>query len=162
MFIFSAVSVVPRNTTVLGIPHAATLGSYLTENMAIYDRVETLQRPRCKVPCARRHHEPGAQARAASADGDHYRRGWLIRTTTALRSMSGGPLNAEGTLRGRFIGGLRHHRLLRRLYAGGWNQTVYGAVDYDFTPGTTVGLGISNEGSFAPTSIIVAPLCRRQ
>jgi len=100
---------IPRNTY--------ALGSYLTENMAIYDRVETLRGPAALLQGANSPGgtmEPGAQARPAGAYGDRHRQG---RFVGSLWHPGGCGWSAE---RRRHVarplcGGLRHHRFLCRL-----------------------------------------------
>ncbi|WP_139145833.1 TonB-dependent siderophore receptor, partial [Pseudomonas sp. BS-2016] len=141
---------IPRNTY--------TLGSYLTENMAIYDRVETLRGPAALLQGAnspggtmnlvrkRGQQAPTATITAKAGSWDHY----------GTQVDVGGPLNAEGTLRGRFVADYDTTDSFVD-YAGGWNQTVYGAVDYDFTPDTTVGLGISNQKGHSRPNFMSLP-----
>ncbi|MBU5222943.1 hypothetical protein KQH89_10725, partial [Vibrio cholerae] len=68
----------------------------------------------------------------------------------------GGPQNTEGTLRGRFVADYDTTDSFVD-YAGGWNQTVYGAIDYDFTADTTVGLGISNQKGHSRPNFMSLP-----
>jgi outer membrane receptor for ferric coprogen and ferric-rhodotorulic acid len=69
---------------------------------------------------------------------------------------AGGPLNTEGTLRGRFVADYDTTDSFVD-YVGGWNQTVYAAVDYDFTPDTTVGVGISNQKGHSRPNFMSLP-----
>ncbi|WP_226454576.1 TonB-dependent siderophore receptor [Pseudomonas sp. AF03-9] len=141
---------IPRNTY--------TLGSYLTENMAIYDRVETLRGPAALLQGAnspggtmnlvrkRGQQAPTVTITAKAGSWDHY----------GTQVDAGGPLNPEGTLRGRFVADYDTTNSFVD-YAGGWNQTVYGAVDYDFTPDTTVGVGISNQKGHSRPNFMSLP-----
>jgi outer membrane receptor for ferric coprogen and ferric-rhodotorulic acid len=141
---------IPRNTY--------ALGSYLTENMAIYDRVETLRGPAALLQGAnspggtmnlvrkRGQAAPTVTITAKAGSWDHY----------GTQVDAGGPLNAEGTLRGRFVADYDTTNSFVD-YAGSWNQTVYAAVDYDFTPDTTVGVGISNQKGHARPNFMSLP-----
>lgn len=141
---------IPRNTY--------ALGSYLTENMAIYDRVETLRGPAALLQGANSPggtmnlvRKRGQQAPTVTLTGkagswDHY----------GTQVDAGGPLNAEGTLRGRAVVDYDTTNSFVD-YAGGWNQTVYAAVDYDFTPDTTVGFGISNQKGHSRPNFMSLP-----
>ncbi|KMT53363.1 TonB-dependent siderophore receptor [Pseudomonas fildesensis] len=134
------------------------LGSYLTENMAIYDRVETLRGPAALLQGAnspggtmnlvrkRGQQAPTVTITAKAGSWDHY----------GTQVDAGGPLNAEGTLRGRFVADYDTTNSFVD-YAGSWNQTVYAAVDYDFTPDTTVGVGISNQKGHARPNFMSLP-----
>lgn len=141
---------IPRNTY--------TLGSYLTENMAIYDRVETLRGPAALLQGAnspggtmnlvrkRGQQAPTVTITAKAGSWDHY----------GTQVDVGGPMNAEGTLRGRFVADYDTTDSFVD-YAGGWNQTVYAAVDYDFTADTTVGVGISNQKGHSRPNFMSLP-----
>jgi outer membrane receptor for ferric coprogen and ferric-rhodotorulic acid len=140
----------PRNTY--------ALGSYLTENMAIYDRVETLRGPAALLQGAnspggtmnlvrkRGQQAPTLTITAKAGSWDHY----------GTQVDAGGPLNAEGTLRGRAVVDYDTSNSFVD-YAGSWNQTVYAAVDYDFTPDTTVGVGVSNQKGHARPNFMSLP-----
>lgn len=141
---------IPRNTY--------ALGSYLTENMAIYDRVETLRGPAALLQGAnspggtmnlvrkRGQVAPTVTITAKAGSWDHY----------GTQVDAGGPLNTEGTLRGRFVADYDTTDSFVD-YVGGWNQTVYAAVDYDFTPDTTVGVGISNQKGHSRPNFMSLP-----
>ncbi|WP_221621865.1 TonB-dependent receptor [Variovorax sp. KBW07] len=56
---------------------------------------------------------------------------------------AGGPLNAEGTLRGRVvIDEDRRHSFTDYEWSN--TRSLYAALDYDLSPDTTVGIGVSN------------------
>ncbi|UUC48395.1 TonB-dependent receptor [Pseudomonas citronellolis] len=57
---------------------------------------------------------------------------------------SGGPLNESGTLRGRTVVALQDRQYFYDL-GKRKDQVLYGALDYDVTPDTTVGLGVAYE-----------------
>lgn len=57
---------------------------------------------------------------------------------------TGGPLNESGTLRGRAVAALQDRQYFYDLGKRD-DQILYGALDYDVTPDTTVGLGVAYE-----------------
>jgi outer membrane receptor for ferric coprogen and ferric-rhodotorulic acid len=63
-----------------------------------------------------------------------------------LQLDAGGPLNAEGSLRGRVVvDEARGHSFVD--YVNDRTRSLYAALDYDISPDTTLGLGISNSDS---------------
>jgi outer membrane receptor for ferric coprogen and ferric-rhodotorulic acid len=56
----------------------------------------------------------------------------------------GGPLNESGTLRGRTVVALQDRQYFYDVGKRN-DQILYGALDYDLTPDTTVGLGVAYE-----------------
>lgn len=121
------------------------LGSYLTESTAFYDRVELLRggaallqganSPGGAVNLVRKrgHAKPTVTLTAQAGSWDHY----------ATQADFGGPLNDAGTVRGRFVADYdTRNSFIDQV--GGWEQKVYGALDFDLSDDTTLGVGISD------------------
>ncbi|MBK4994691.1 TonB-dependent siderophore receptor [Pseudomonas sp. S37] len=121
------------------------LGSYLTESTAFYDRVELLRggaallqganSPGGAVNLVRKRGQakPTVTLTAQAGTWDHY----------ATQADVGGPLNEAGTVRGRAVVDYDTRDSFID-YAGGWEQKVYGALDFDLSEDTTLGVGISD------------------
>lgn len=141
---------IPRNTY--------SLGSYLTEDLSFYDRVEVLRGPAALLQGG---DSPGGAMNLVRKRG-------LEKATVTLTGKAGswdryglqldagGPLNAEGTLRARTVVSQNDNGSFID-YVRGWNQTVYGAVDYDFTPDLTVGLGVANQKGHSRPAMLGLP-----
>ncbi len=126
------------------------LGNWATEGLVFFDRLEVLRgasgllqgtgSPGGAINLVRKR---GQQAPTVSFTGkagswDHY----------GLQMDAGGPLNPEGTLRGRMVVDEdRTHSFTD--YAWSDTTSLYAALDYDLTPDTTVGLGVSNSDNEA-------------
>ena len=126
------------------------LGNWATEGLVFFDRVEVLRgasgllqgtgSPGGAVNLVRKRGQatPTVSITGKAGSWDHY----------GLQLDAGGPLNAEGTLRGRMVVDEdRSHSFTD--YAWSNTTSLYGALDYDLTPDTTVGVGISNSDNEA-------------
>jgi TonB-dependent siderophore receptor len=141
---------VPRNVY--------SLGSYLTETTAIVDRMEFLRGASGLLQGA---NSPGGAINLVRKRGTHER----LFTATGkagswdrygLQLDAGGALNDEGTLRGRAL--IDYDRGNSFIDQAGQNtQTVYAALDYDISPRTTVGLGISKQITRSRPNFIGVP-----
>ncbi|PWU27412.1 TonB-dependent siderophore receptor [Pseudomonas sp. RW407] len=121
------------------------LGSYLTESTAFYDRVEILRGGAALLQGA---NSPGGAVNFVR------KRGQAAPTVTvtgqagswnhyASQLDAGGPLNDEGTIRGRTVVDYdTSHSFID--YVNGWDQKLYGALDFDLSDNTTFGFGVSN------------------
>lgn len=126
-------------------------GEYVQANsfsgdMAYYDRVEVLKGAAGMM-----------KGSGSSAGGVNFvrKRGQSTPTTSLSLSAgswdnyrsqidTGGPLNASGTLRGRTVVALQDRQYFYDL-GKRKDQILYGALDYDLTPDTTLGLGVAYE-----------------
>ncbi|WP_437880026.1 TonB-dependent siderophore receptor [Pseudomonas sp. LRF_L74] len=121
------------------------LGNWATEGLVFFDRLEVLRgasgllqgtgSPGGAVNLVRKRGQvaPTVSITGKAGSWDHY----------GLQLDAGGPLNAEGTLRGRMVVDEdRTHSFTD--YAWSDTTSLYGALDYDLTPDTTIGVGISN------------------
>ena len=121
------------------------LGSYLTESTAFYDRVELLRggaallqganSPGGAVNLVRKRGQarPTVTLTAQAGSWDHY----------ATQADVGGPLNDAGTVRGRAVVDYdTRNGFIDQV--GGWEQKVYGALDFDLSEDTTLGVGMSD------------------
>ncbi|TRX73011.1 TonB-dependent siderophore receptor [Pseudomonas mangiferae] len=129
---------IPRNTY--------SLGSYLTEDLSLYDRAEVLRGPAALLQGG---DSPGGALNLVRKRGGDQAQ--VVLTGKAgswdrygMQLDAGGPLNDSGTLRGRTVINYTDGDSFID-YVRGWSQTVYGAVDYDFTPDLTVGLGVAHQ-----------------
>lgn len=124
------------------------LGNWGTEGMVFYDRLEVLRgasgllqgtgSPGGAVNLVRKRgqHEKTLSLTARAGSWDRY----------GVQLDAGGPLNAEGTLRGRVVlDEARSHSFVD--YVNDRTRSLYAALDYDISPDTTVGLGISHSDS---------------
>lgn len=141
---------IPRNTY--------SIGNWSSESLVFYDRVEVL---RGAAGLTQGTNSPGGainfvrkrgQAKktvtvtAKAGSWDHY----------GLQLDAGGPLNAEGTLRGRVVlDEDRSDSYINYVWAN--TRTLYAALDYDISPNTTVGIGISNKDVHSRPSFIGLP-----
>lgn len=129
-----------------------SLGNWATENLVIYDRLEVLRgaagllqgsgSPGGAVNLVRKRGQAEKTLTLTGKAGswDHY----------GVQLDAGGPLNAEGTLRGRVVIDEDRSRSFTDFV---WSRTrtLYGAIDYDISPDTTVGFGVSRvEGRGRP------------
>ncbi|MFJ1300616.1 TonB-dependent siderophore receptor [Pseudomonadota bacterium AL_CKDN230030165-1A_HGKHYDSX7] len=110
-------------------------------DLAIYDRVEILRGPSGLLTGTG---EPGGAinyVRKRPRDAAHFEGAATVGSwdTRRLELDGGGPLNASGTLRGRLVGAVQEED---KFYDLGYSQpsTLYGVLEYDLTPTTTVGL----------------------
>lgn len=121
------------------------LGNWATEGLVFFDRLEVLRgasgllqgtgSPGGAVNLVRKRGQtaPTVSLTGKAGSWDHY----------GLQLDAGGPLNDEGTLRGRMVVDEdRTHSFTD--YAWSNTTSLYGALDYDLTPDTTIGVGISN------------------
>ena len=141
---------VPRNVY--------ALGSYITENMVIYDRMEVLRgaagllqganSPGGAVNLVRKRPQaaPTVTLSAKAGSWDRY----------ASQADVGGPLNEAGTIRGRAVVNYEKGHSFTD-YVWNWEQTVYGALDFDLDDDTTLGVGFSNKKSHGRPYLIALP-----
>ncbi len=126
-------------------------GEYVQANsfsgdMAFYDRVEVLKGTAGMM-----------KGTGSSAGGVNFvrKRGQETPSTSVTLSAgswdnyrgqvdTGGPLNESGTLRGRAVVALQDRQYFYDLGQRD-DQILYGALDYDITPDTTLGLGVAYE-----------------
>ena len=144
---------VPRNTY--------SLGNWGSESLVFYDRVEVLRGAAGLLQGAG---SPGGAINFVR------KRGQAERTVTlagkagswdryGVQLDAGGPLNAEGTLRGRLVlDEDRGHSFIDSV----WNRTrsSYAALDYDIDADTTVGLGVNNKHTRSRPTFIGLPRYR--
>lgn len=141
---------VPRNVY--------ALGSYITENMVIYDRMEVLRgsaallqganSPGGAVNLVRKRPQaaPTVTLSAKAGSWDRY----------ASQADVGGPLNEAGTVRGRAVVNYEKGHSFSD-YTWNWEQTVYGALDFDLSEDTVLGVGFSNKKSHGRPYFIALP-----
>lgn len=129
---------VPRNVY--------SLGSYITENMAIYDRMEVIRgaaallqganNPGGAINMVRKRPQAEPSVTLTTKAGSWDRYGQQID--------AGNALNESGTLRGRVVVDYQKgNSFTDSLW--NWEQTVYGALDFDLDDDTTLGVGVSNK-----------------
>jgi outer membrane receptor for ferric coprogen and ferric-rhodotorulic acid len=129
-----------------------SLGNWATEALVFHDRLEVL---RGAAGLLQGTGSPGGAVNLVRKRGQSEKT--LVLTGKAgswnhygAQLDAGGPLNAEGTLRGRVVlDEDRSHSFTDFV----WSRTrsLYGAIDYDLSPDTTLGLGISQvKGSGRP------------
>lgn len=141
---------VPRNVY--------SLGSYVTENMAIYDRMEVLRgaagllqganSPGGAINMVRKRPQAVPTVTLTAQGGSWDRFGTQID--------AGNKLNEEGTIRGRAVVDYQKGNSFTDSIWN-WEQTVYGALDFDLSPDTTLGIGASNKRSNYQPYIIGLP-----
>lgn len=142
---------IPRN-------HYA-LGNWGTEGMVFYDRLEVLRgasgllqgtgSPGGAINLVRKRGQADTTVTATARAGSWDRYG--------VQLDAGGPLNAEGTLRGRVVVDEdRSHSFVD--YVNDRTRSLYAALDYDLGPDTTVGLGVSNLDSKGRPFLLGVPL----
>lgn len=110
-------------------------------DLSIYDRVEILRGPSGLLTGTG---EPGGvinYVRKRPLDTGHFSASISAGSWDSgrLEADGGGPLNDAGTLRGRLVGAYVNEH---KFYDHGRSQpgTLYGVLEYDFTPSTTLGL----------------------
>lgn len=137
----------PINTTQLdgvptGIPTSGISGP--TDGLAMYDRVEVLSGPAGLlngfggdggVLNLVRKRAPGQFAASVQASVGSYENG-------DIQADIGGPLAQDGTIRARLVGEEQYQDLMQD---GTWqrNQQIYGTLEADLTPATSLRLGAS-------------------
>jgi len=144
---------VPRNTY--------SLGNWGSESLVFYDRVEVLRGAAGLLQGAG---SPGGTINFVRKRGQAERTVSLTGKAGSwdrygVQLDAGGPLNAEGTLRGRLVlDEDRGHSFIDSV----WNRTrsSYAALDYDIDADTTVGLGVSNKHSRSRPTFIGLPRYR--
>lgn len=128
---------VPRNTYVLG--------NWANQDLVFFDRVEILRgasgllqgagSPGGAINLVRKRGQntPTATFTGKAGSWDHY----------GLQADVGGPLNDSGTLRGRMVADQDDTHAFTDYV---WSKTtsLYGALDFDLSPDTTVGIGFSD------------------
>ncbi|MFJ4375215.1 TonB-dependent siderophore receptor [Pseudomonas japonica] len=141
---------VPRNVY--------SLGSYISENMSIYDRMEVMRGAAALLQGAnspggainmvrkRPQAEPSVTLTTKAGSWDRY----------GLQLDAGNALNAEGTVRGRMVVDYQKgNSFTDSLW--NWEQTVYGALDFDLSEDTTLGVGVSNKKTHYQPHMIALP-----
>lgn len=134
------------------------LGNWGTEGMVFYDRLEVLRgasgllqgtgSPGGAINMVRKRggFEKHLTATARAGSWDRY----------GLQLDAGGPLNAEGSLRGRVVlDESRSHSFID--YVNDRTRSLYAALDYDISPDTTVGLGVGSSDSKGRPMVIGLP-----
>lgn len=144
-----------------GVPiprNVYALGSYITENMAIYDRMEVIRgaagllqganSPGGAINMVRKRGqaEPTVTLTAKAGSWDRY----------GSQADVGGPLNEAGTVRGRAVVNYQKEHSFTD-YAWNWEQTVYGALDFDLSEDTVLGIGASNKKSHGRPYLLGLP-----
>lgn len=141
---------VPRNVY--------ALGSYITENMVIYDRMEVLRgsaallqganSPGGAINMVRKRPQavPTVTLSAKAGSWDRY----------ASQADVGGPLNEAATVRGRAVVNYEKGHSFSD-YVWNWEQTLYGALDFDLSDDTVLGVGFSNKKSHGRPYFIALP-----
>lgn len=135
------------------------LGNWATEGMVFYDRVEVLRgasgllqgtgSPGGAVNLVRKRGQSEKTVAVTARAGSWDRYG--------LQLDAGGPLNDEGTLRGRLVvDESRGHSFID--YVNDRTRSLYAALDYDISPDTTVGVGVSYSDSQSRPMIYGVPL----
>ncbi|QRY80582.1 TonB-dependent siderophore receptor [Pseudomonas sp. PDNC002] len=128
---------VPRNTYVLG--------NWANQDLVFFDRVEILRgasgllqgagSPGGAINLVRKRGQntPTATFTGKAGSWDHY----------GLQADVGGPLNDSGTIRGRMVADQDDTHSFTDYV---WSKTtsLYGALDFDLSPDTTVGIGFSD------------------
>ena len=136
-----------------------SLGNWAAEGVAFYDRLEVLRgasgllqgtgSPGGAVNLVRKRgqNEKTVALTARAGSWDRY----------GVQLDAGGPLNAEGTLRGRVVvDEVRSHSFVD--YVNERARSLYAALDYDISPDTTVGLAVSQLDSKGRPFIYGVPL----
>lgn len=135
------------------------LGNWGTEGMVFFDRLEVLRgasgllqgtgSPGGAVNLVRKRGQSEKTVTATARAGSWDRYG--------VQLDAGGPLNAEGTLRGRVVvDEARSHSFVD--FVNNRTRSLYAALDYDISPDTTVGLGVSHLDSKGRPFILGVPL----
>jgi len=128
---------IPRNFYVLG--------NWADQDLVFFDRVEVLRgasgllqgagSPGGAINLVRKRGQtvPTATFTGKAGSWDHY----------GLQADVGGPLNEAGTIRGRMVADQNDTHSFTDYV---WSKTtsLYGALDFDLSPDTTVGIGFSN------------------
>ncbi|MNR82266.1 Ferric-pseudobactin BN7/BN8 receptor precursor [compost metagenome] len=141
---------IPRNTY--------SIGNWSSESLVFYDRVEVLRgaagllqgtgSPGGAINFVRKRGQvtPTVTVTAKAGSWDRY----------GLQLDAGGPLNKEGTLRGRVVVDEdRSDSFINSVWAN--TRSLYAALDYDISPNTTIGIGISNKETRSRPSFIGLP-----
>jgi len=135
------------------------LGNWGTEGMVFYDRLEVLRgasgllqgtgSPGGAVNLVRKRGQSEKTVTVTARAGSWDRYG--------LQLDAGGPLNDEGTLRGRLVvDESQSHSFID--YVNDRSTSLYAALDYDISPDTTVGVGVSHSDSQSRPMIYGVPL----
>jgi len=141
-----------------GVPQTFLGTSYTGYDVAILDRVEVIRgaagllqgagNPSATVNLVRKKptHEFAASVSGSVGSWDSYRSEFDI----------GGPLNASGSVRGRFVG-VYDDRGSYVDYQGSKKSIFYGVVDIDLSPATVLTLGLQQQQVDAVPSIFGIP-----
>ncbi|MCY1290810.1 Fe(3+)-pyochelin receptor [compost metagenome] len=128
---------IPRNHSVLG--------NWATQDLVFFDRVEILRgasgllqgtgSPGGAINLVRKRGQtaPTVSLSGRAGSWDHY----------GLQTDAGGPLNDSGSIRGRMVLDQDDSHSFTDYV---WSKTtsLYGALDFDLSPDTTLGLGVSD------------------
>lgn len=136
-----------------------SLGNWASEDLVIYDRLEVLRgasgllqgtgSPGGAINLVRKRGQAEKTLSLTAKTGSWSRHG--------LQLDAGGPLNADGSLRGRVVlDEARSHSFVD--YVNNRTRTLYAALDYDISPDTTVGVGVSRMDSRGRPFILGLPL----
>lgn len=124
------------------------LGNWATQGMVFYDRMEVL---RGASGLLQGTGSPGGAVNLVRKRGHAEK---TLSLTTHVGSWDrygvqldvGGPLNEDGSLRGRVVvDETRSHSFVD--YVNDRTRSLYAALDYDISPDTTIGMGVSNSDS---------------
>ncbi|QHE83638.1 TonB-dependent siderophore receptor [Hydrogenophaga sp. BPS33] len=124
------------------------LGNWGIEGLVFYDRLEVL---RGSSGLLQGTGSPGGAVNLVRKRGQAERTVALTARAGSwgrygLQLDAGGPLNAEGTLRGRVVvDQANSHSFVD--YVNDHTRSLYAALDVDISPDTTVGLGVSDSDS---------------
>ncbi|MNR83570.1 Fe(3+)-pyochelin receptor precursor [compost metagenome] len=141
-----------------GVPQTFLGTSYTGYDVAVLDRVEVIRgaagllqgagNPSATVNLVRKKptHELSGSVAASIGSWDSYRSEFDI----------GGPLNASGSVRGRFVG-VYDDKGSYVDYLRAKKSIFYGVVDIDLTPATTLTLGLQQQQVNAVPSIFGLP-----
>ncbi|WP_036594021.1 TonB-dependent siderophore receptor [Ottowia thiooxydans] len=136
-----------------------SLGNWGTEGMVFYDRLEVLRgasgllqgtgSPGGAVNLVRKRGQSEKTVSVTARAGSWGRYGGQLD--------AGGPLNENGSLRGRVV--LDEARSNSFVdYVNDRTRSLYGALDYDISPDTTLGVGVSHLDSKGRPFILGVPL----
>ena len=136
-----------------------SLGNWGTEDMVFFDRMEVLRgasgllqgtgSPGGSVNLVRKRGQSEKTVAITARAGSWDRYG--------LQLDAGGPLNQDGSLRGRVVlDEARGHSFIDQVH--GRTHKAYGALDYDISADTTVGIAISHSDSEGRPMIYGLPI----
>ncbi|MCR6663581.1 MAG: TonB-dependent siderophore receptor [Luteimonas sp.] len=129
-----------------GVPSYGALSGYQQLDLAVYERLEVLRGPAGVLQGSG---EPGGVLNVVRKRGLDEFAGSVSLSAGSWSNYRGtvdvgGPLNAEGTLRGRFVA-LAHDRDYEVEITNEQKWLGYGALDWDLGDSTTLGLAIARQ-----------------